>query len=722
MSANAIKAGEAFVRMFMHDEDVRRSLENVKVQLRAFGTTVDQVGTQSFTAMNTGAVAATASTAASVGALTAVCIALRNVIFSIAGVAKSVFAVITGSVITATLSLRGLSQIINRFLPGTGLSRIFNGFLNRSQSTELIGRWTRFAGAITGSKLLTDLGNRVERAGLGASIVAGMQKGVVPGITAAVGAGLRSARSMLLSQAGALLTLPVRALRGTVGGTVGIVAPKAGAAIAGQRELSGGMFAAAGSANILKAASGGVTSALSRLAMVALKVGGISALLTGPALASAKSFVAAAHEITAAARESGESIDALIAKKYGKASFITPADIAAGNALAETMTELKQAVSAAWAQIGIAALPVLKRTTEFLRDAAQAVTRFLVNNRELIAQAVSIAARIGAVAGAVAGLYGAWIVLAPVVAALASPLGLVAVALAGVLYFFPQLREAAADCFSFLFPNFNELLSIVSGTLQGIMDALVAGDIAAAGRVLWAGLEVAWLAGTERLREIYRNAVNNLAAVGVDLFASLRTGWVVTTQFLGDAWEVVVRGIVATWTTAQNTLAGGFARVIAKLTGQDVNEVLQSLREMQEQERGAGQQKYAEENQQRAQLAAKRLLDIERERKEQHETLAEMKSEQEQAAQASLDAARKEFADAQAAAAAARKKLVGPSITAAAAKGQEFAATLGSFSAAGLGRQAISGLSPLQDAMDKTADNTGKLVDLMENQKRLEFA
>jgi len=54
----------------------------------------------------------------------------------------------------------------------------------------------------------------------------------------------------------------------------------------------------------------------------------------------------------------------------------------------------------------------------------------------------------------------------------------------------------------------NDLLSwmgqlgeVVTGTFSAITAALSAGDIQAAGTVLWAGLNVLWLQGTQSLRD-----------------------------------------------------------------------------------------------------------------------------------------------------------------------------------------------------------------------------
>lgn len=723
MDGNAIRAGRAFVEMFIDDDDVKQSLDQVKQQFQGLGTTIDAVGAKSFTAMSAQANVSAVATVTSVGTMTAALVALRGTLLSIVNVIRAIFTAMTASTARVTVALLGVGRIIKTFLPASPLGKLFDNFLNNSQRTELTGRWTRLIGGLTGSRLLTDAGNRIERLGLGSAVVAGFRRGFLPGLQSTLGAGVRSARSYLASQAAGLALMPFRAARAVTGSVVGVVAPKTGATIVGQAAMSQGAFQAAGSANVLKVASTGLGSALGRLAGYALRVGVVTAAITGPALSAAKQFVASAQEITREAEESGKSIESLIAKKYGNNSFITPADIAAAAALGDVMTQLKQAVAAAWAQIGIAALPTLRRMTEFLRDGAQAVTLFLVNNRPLLTTAISLAARIGSVAGAVIGLYGAWVALSPVIAALASPLGLVAAALAGLIYFFPEIRTAAADAFDFLFPNFGSLLTVVQETLQGVMDALVAGDLSAAGRVLWSGLELAWLEGTERLREIYRNMVGNLSATITDLWAGLQTGFAVVIDYLSAAWQGVVNGFVSAWRTAQDAIAGGFARVIAKLTGQDASAVLETLREMQGEEAAAARANETERALAQADATRKRLEAIEQERQGAQETNREMRAEQEAAARRRLESARQEFGAARDAAAEARRRTVAPAVAAtnAAATSTAFSSIAGSFSAAGIGRANVSGLSDLKEPIDQTAKNTGVLVDLANKGKVLAF-
>jgi hypothetical protein len=367
--------------------------------------------------------------------------------------------------------------------------------------------------------------------------------------------------------------------------------------------------------------------------------------------------VTAAQEIVKTSKETGESLDSLIAKKYGANSLISPADIQAAATLGDTMAALKQTVAAVWAQIGIAALPVLRKITANSLEWMQAIVRLISQNRPLITTVVSVAAKVAGIAAAAGVLSGAMVALGPVISALLSPLGLLAAGIAAVAYFFPELRDSAADAFGFLFPNFGELLSVVQETVGGIQDALMGGSIKAAADVLWSGLRLAWLAGSEQLRAEWRKVTNSIAAFGVDAFAGFRTAWVVTTQFMGDVWAMTLRGIQTGWSATQNWLAKKMAGWLATATGQNVDEVLDTLKEMQDADAAAADNSFNQAMLQREQIAKKKLADIEEQRQAMQGSLDEEFQAREAAAKKELEDARAAFQTARETAKALRPDL-----------------------------------------------------------------
>lgn len=694
MSAKAIRAGAAFVEIFMKDESVKRSMADLKMRWQAFGATVNSVGSDSFTAMNSSSSAALSATAASAATATAGTALIGSAVYATANAFRVLFSTVTSGVTRAAVNFRMMSYIIRDIFPkGGAVQNAFDKLLNSSGMVEKSGRWARLVGLVTGNSFLRGFGVRVERFGMGAAIERGFRDGGFAGyLKAYIGAGFRSVPSWLTGLVARGVTAPFRAAFSVLSGGAG----KAAVSISQVSSVTGGAAAAVAKLTTPTLSFAGaavkLASAIPRIAMAAAKVGGIAALITGPAFLAARGFATAATEIRDKAKETGESIQSLIDKKYGSFSFITPADIAAGAALSDSFKELKQQTASAFAQLGIAAMPVLKQITETMTAAMRIVTRYVAQNRELITTVIRVAAKMGSFAAAVSAVAFAFPMVLTAASALLSPIGLVATALAGLAYLFPSIRTAAADTFAFLFPNFRELLTITNSTIHGIMDALQGGSFEAASEVLWSGLNVAWLAGTESLREITRS-----------LFADFRAAWVITGKFIGDVFQTVLAGMRSAWMVTQNAIAGGLARLVAKMSGQDVNEVLETLNEMQGQQAKDSSEAFGREMANREKAATDAMLEIENGFRESNE-----------ASKAGLDAARARHKEAVNAARILKEEALKARVTKGAENAKSLASGLasgfGSFSARAANQIGISGVSKLEDLAEKTAKNTEETV------------
>lgn len=697
MSSTAIRAGAAFVEILIKDPTVAASLEEVKAKLRTFGQAVDSVGSQSFVPMQAVAAGALVSTGASVGVLAATMGVLRAGIVLVGNAFRVTFNMITASVTRAVIGIGAIAFAVARLAPKGGrLAGLLDGFMTRSQTTEAVGRWTRFLGLLSGSQTLRGIGNQIERLGLGSAVVEGFRKGGLSGgIGATFGAMFRSSKSIVASGLVGLFTGPIGVVRGLLGrafsvggGAGGGVAGALGGISGPSGAIAGNLNRATASARTFGATATLFTNVSAAVRGLALRVAGLAAAITGPALLAAKKFVTSSEEILAASKETGDKLVSIqdgIRKKFGDNSLISESDIAAGAALGKVMTELKQATAAAWAQIGAAALPVLRGLTENMLWAANATTQLLGRNRELVQTVIRVAAQVGSAAAAGLALYAVFPYLVAGVGMILSPLGLFAAGVIAVAIAFPQLLTEARSVFGFLTANFTELGQIVTTTMGGIADALAGGNLQLAARVLFAGLNVAWLAGTEQLRAVWRNMQTGLAEMWINFGASIQR-----------IWANVMSGFLGTWKTVQNAFAGGFARVIARFTGQDVNEVLATLTEMQDAE-AAG-----------VDAAFKKRLDgIEAARQATLESLDEEAAARNAQADQQLEAARAELIAARAAAAV--KPVKGPDVSTekAALAGST---SLGSFSAASLGQNQNAGFGKLEDYTRRTALATETLA------------
>lgn len=157
-----------------------------------------------------------------------------------------------------------------------------------------------------------------------------------------------------------------------------------------------------------------------------------------------------------------------------------------------------------------------------------------------------------ALAAVMAGLSG----FIPLVTALASPIGLAALALAGLAAWMASCVDWATiggDALSDLSSGFTALQSETLGTLNAIGNAIAKGDLSLATAVAWGYIKMEWIKGTNFLWSIWSDITNQIV----------------------DAWMGVVFGMVSFATTAWNGLkllwqsvTGAFTRAsIAVISG-----------------------------------------------------------------------------------------------------------------------------------------------------------
>jgi hypothetical protein len=216
--------------------------------------------------------------------------------------------------------------------------------------------------------------------------------------------------------------------------------------------------------------------------------------------------------------------------------------------------------------------------------------------------------------------------------------------------------------------RFNALKETALADFQGIGDALAAGDIGLAAKILWLTLRMEWQKGINWLQQkwldfkgffvqVFQQAVFSLAGFMTDAWAGIQVAWVETTTFLGKSWSQFITYLMKNW----NKFAGFFktvwARVKAAFKGKDAEkEIARINREV------AAQNEVIEESRdeaiaEREAFRKKRRAEIEEQREGTQDVLDDMhQREQEereakhqaalQASEGKLDKARQEWQDA----------------------------------------------------------------------------
>ncbi len=169
-----------------------------------------------------------------------------------------------------------------------------------------------------------------------------------------------------------------------------------------------------------------------------------------------------------------------------------------------------------------------------------------------------IGAVLGMFAGIVTGVGTVLGMLGTVIGALLSPVVVVSAAVAALGAYLLYASGLGAKALSWLAERFVGLKNDALAAWQGIGDALAAGDIGLAAKILWLTLKLQWQKGVAALNEVWATvkeffqstwteAVYGTAKIATNAWAGLQTAWTHTVDFLADAWAVFTAGLAKTW-------------------------------------------------------------------------------------------------------------------------------------------------------------------------------
>lgn len=213
-----------------------------------------------------------------------------------------------------------------------------------------------------------------------------------------------------------------------------------------------------------------------------------------------------------------------------------------GEQLAPTVTAVANWMSMA----GKKAMEFVRENRALIVTAAKVAVGILASGAALVVLGTTITQTMAILAGVKALFVGAATAVSAIVSiisGLISPLGL---AIAAVATFGTATKfgsEQAGQAIRWLMDRFTDLRKWVGEVIAGVSDALAAGDIALAAKVLWAGLKVVWQSGVSELTQIWARGWAGLqklaAAMGTGILAS---------------FEIVTRGLEQLADTAFTTI------------------------------------------------------------------------------------------------------------------------------------------------------------------------
>jgi hypothetical protein len=260
-------------------------------------------------------------------------------------------------------------------------------------------------------------------------------------------------------------------------------------------------------------------------------------------------------------------------------------DAKAAEDFTDAMDRLWKVVKMTTFHIGAALAPALETITNVMTTIAVKINDWITKNQQVIVTIGKVILAVIAVGAAlvvlgtlISGLglafgklsmmiTGVGSVLKMLGAAftfLVSPIGLVITAVAALGAYLVTSTDIAGKAVDWLGQKFSVLKDDAVSAYQGIADAMAAGDMALAAKILWLTLKMEWTRGVNVLEKAWLNFRNFFIRIGYDAFYGmigaaqtvwhgLEVGWIETTAFFARTWQGFVAFFARTW---ENIKAG----------------------------------------------------------------------------------------------------------------------------------------------------------------------
>jgi len=355
------------------------------------------------------------------------------------------------------------------------------------------------------------------------------------------------------------------------------------------------------------------------------------------------------------------SIEALQEEARRLGITMTDEDATSAAELTDAMNRLKRQLQAVVVQIGAALAPVLTEMQKRIAPLITSVIKWIKENKTLVVTVFKIAAAVvaagvgliilgtlissaGAVIGglvAVIGAVGTAIaILGKIIALLLTPIGLVILAVVALAGYLLYATGIGGKALTWLGERFQVLKSDALAAWQGIGDALAAGDLALAAKILWLTLKMEWKRGIHFLNGLWikfkefflsiaTNAVFGAAKILNDGWAAIEVAWTETVGFLADAWSVFTNLLTKTWHSTVGFIKKAWVRLKSLFDSDvDVDAEVNRINRETSQANEAADNRMLEAVGRRDRERRERRAQIERDRAGVEQTLTDMQREE----------------------------------------------------------------------------------------------
>ncbi len=258
-----------------------------------------------------------------------------------------------------------------------------------------------------------------------------------------------------------------------------------------------------------------------------------------------------------AAKIAGIQLDTLIGDVTILTSAFEGLAIAIGEALGDVLRRMTQAMTRAVGMI----VQWAKQNRQVIETVAKITAVVLAAAVSLILLGASIhglGSMIGVLITAVTSVASVFKLLAGVIAFLVSPIGVVIAALGALGGYLIYITGAGGKALLWLGDRFRGLQETATSAWRGIGDALVAGDIGLAAKILWLTLKMEFQKGINVLKAAWmgfkhffidtgNKAFFGLLAAGEIVWHGLQIAWIETIAFFKRLWHSFASSVASVW-------------------------------------------------------------------------------------------------------------------------------------------------------------------------------
>ena len=275
--------------------------------------------------------------------------------------------------------------------------------------------------------------------------------------------------------------------------------------------------------------------------------------------------------------------------------------IRSSGSLANVTKAIRGGIEDLAGEIGNALLPDITALAVYTKNIVKQTAGWVKENKPLIATIFKVATGL-AVAGSLAVALGTGIisigtvcgaatiaiafigkaiaVVTGIFGAILSPIGLVVVAIGGLVAYFLWASDSISGVLDWLKGGFGVLKDDALSAFGGISDALANGDIQLAAKILWAFLKLEWQRGLnwleslwEGFKSFWADGVTGIAIYFTEAVAGVKTAWVSMIGFIKKKWNDFSNSKFT------ESLADWIAPIVASIYGQDVEGVRANLKQ-----------------------------------------------------------------------------------------------------------------------------------------------